>query len=925
MMDVPAALAFSRYATAALSARPDERAWLDAVVDAPFDWIPATRAIDAAAGSGDAATLATALRTLRRRVVIQTLVRDLTGRADLAEVCGSVTRLAEIAIGASVALHHGVLAAAHGEPRGSDGRVQRLIVIGMGKLGGHELNVSSDIDLVFVYPEEGETDGARPLSNREFFDRLGRRLIGSINDVTADGFVFRVDMRLRPYGDSGPLTVGFPALEQYLITQGRSWERYAWLKARALTGERHDELAELVTPFVYRKYLDFDAYDGLRDIHRQIREQERRRDYAPNIKLGPGGIREIEFIAQALQLVRGGREPALRTRGTLPALQAIAGRGLLPEVAVAHLRDAYVYLRNLEHRLQYRDDRQTQTLPDSDTEREALAATTGSRDVAGFEAMLAGHRARVAEQFAAVFGDTPRPAPEPTAAGTAATGGPQVPDRTLLDAIWRGDLARDTATAALAEAGYHEPAALIGTLERVRASSRYLQLPALSQQRFDAIVPELLAVAAREPVPGTLPQTVFLRLLGLLEAVARRSAYLALVVEHPPVLPRLAQLMGASQWATDFLMRHPILLDELLDARVLLAEPDWEAWRAELARSLADHAGDAEGQMDALRHFQHVQTFRLLAQDIAGTMTVERLADHLSALADAVLAATLKATWALLAGADAPSPRFAIVGYGKLGGKELGYASDLDLVFVYDGDDEVGPERYTRLAQRIVTWLASTTGAGQLYDADLRLRPDGAAGLIVSSLASFRKYQRTQAWTWEHQALTRARFVAGDLAIGRAFEDEREAILRLPRDPDKLRAEVVAMRVRLHEGHANPGERFDLKHDPGGMVDVEFAVQYLVLAHAHRHAALTRNAGNIALLHLAGQLDLVRAPLAAAAADAYRDFRRLQHQIRLTGAAHARVDALPQVARRAAVDALWSAVFGAPWLPARTPSAAARR
>ena len=921
-MNIPAALAFSRYATAALAAHPDERAWLDSAVEAPFDWIPAARAVDAAVANGDAALLATCLRALRRRLMVHTLVRDLTGRADLVEVCGNVTRLAEVAATAASALHHAALAAVHGEPRAASGQRQRLIVIGMGKLGGGELNVSSDIDLIFVYPEDGETDGGRALSNREFFDRLGRRLIGAINDVTADGYVFRVDMRLRPYGDSGPLTVPFSALEQYLITQGRSWERYAWLKARPLTGERHDELAELVTPFVFRKYLDFDAYDGLRDIHRQIREQGRRRDYAPNIKLGPGGIREIEFIVQALQIVRGGREPALRTRGTLPALQAIVARGLLPESAGARLRAAYVFLRNLEHRLQYRDDRQTQTLPEAAGEREALAVAMGHGTIADFDAALAAHRAAVADQFAAVFGGDEGEGSDIAPGAPVSAQGPATPDVAALAALWRGDLATDTAVAALAAAGYHEPGELLGTLQRVHASTRYLQLPALSQKRFDAIVPQLLRVAAGEPVPGTLPQTVFLRLLGLLEAVSRRSAYLALVVEHPPVLPRLAQLMGASQWATDFLMQHPILLDELLDARVLLAKPDWEIWRAELARSLADHAGDAEGQMDALRHFQHVQSFRLLAQDIAGTMTVERLADHLSALADVVLAATLAATWALLRGADAAPPRFAIVGYGKLGGKELGYASDLDLVFIYDSDDDSGPERYARLAQRIVTWLTSTTGAGHLYDTDLRLRPDGAAGLMVSSLPSFRKYQRTQAWTWEHQALTRARFVAGDAEIGRAFEQERESILRLPRDLERLRADVIEMRLRMREGHGNPGERFDLKHDPGGMVDVEFAVQFLVLAHAHAHGALTRNLGNIALLRIAGDLGLIAAPVAAAAADAYREYRRLQHQIRLTGAAHARVDPGPQAAHRAAVEALWLSVFGAPWSTERTPPAA---
>ena len=914
-MDLHAALAYSRYAATALAANPGDREWLDAAVDAPLRWEEFAAAFDAAVAGGDGAHLGATLRRARRRIMLHTLARDLTGRADLAEVCGNVTRLAELAVGAADALHHAALAAVHGQPRNAAGAVQRLVVIGMGKLGGGELNVSSDIDLVFVYPDEGGTDGPRPLSNREFFDRLGRRLIASVNDVTADGYVFRVDMRLRPYGESGPLTIPFSALEQYLITQGRSWERYAWLKARPLTGVAHDELAELVLPFVYRKYLDFDAYDGLRDIHRQIREQGRRRDYAANIKLGRGGIREIEFIVQALQIVRGGREPSLRTRGTQAALAAIAGRGLLPDTAVATLRTAYRFLRDVEHRLQYRDDRQTQTLPDDATERALLATTMRCADPAEFEALLARHRDGVAEHFAAVFGGDER-APGTVDSGAAAPAAhPALPDVAAMHAVWRGDVAADTAMTTLAAAGYHEPPELLATLERVRASARYLQLPALSQKRFDAIVPQLLAVAAGEKVPGTLPQTVFLRLLGLLEAVSRRSAYLALIVEHPPVLPRLAQLMGASQWATDFLLRHPILLDELLDARVLLAEPDWAAWRAELARSLDDHAGDAEGQMDALRHFQHVHAFRLLAQDIAGTMTVERLADHLSALADVVLAATLRATWAQLCGAEAPPPRFAIVGYGKLGGKELGYASDLDLVFVYDGDDDVGPERYARLAQRIVTWLTATTGAGHLYDTDLRLRPDGAAGLMVSSLESFRKYQRTQAWTWEHQALTRARFVAGDAAIGSAFEAEREAILRLPRDPGRLRAEVLEMRQRMRDGHVNPGTRFDVKHDPGGMVDVEFVVQYIVLAHAHAHPELTRNLGNIALLGIAGRLGLLAPSLAAAAADAYREFRRVQHQTRLAGAAHARVDPAPQEARRAAVDALWTAVFG-PHLPA---------
>jgi glutamate-ammonia-ligase adenylyltransferase len=910
-MNLAADVAFSRYATRALAAHPATAEVVAATIDAPYAWSPARERLAAAVAAGNADDLAVVLRELRREVMLHTIARDLTGRGDLAEVVGNATTLAELALDAAVSLHHARLAADHGEPRDPQGAAERLVVIGMGKLGGGELNVSSDVDLVFTYPREGDTDGARPLANREFFDRLGRRTIAALHDVTRDGFVFRVDMRLRPYGDSGPLTVPYSALEQYLITQGRTWERYAWLKARALTGAHHDELMDLVLPFVFRKYLDFDAYEGLRDVHRQIREQGRRRDYAPNVKLGPGGIREVEFIVQALQLVRGGREPELRARGTLPALAAIAARGLLPEAAIAALREAYVFLRNVEHRLQYRDDQQTQTLPADAVEREALARAMGYADASRFEAALAAHRSEVETQFEAVFGDTRRR--DTVAAGDRAPSAPTEMGAHEFAALWREEASPEVARSTLERAGFGDPPALLGMLARVRESRRYLQLPALSRQRFDTLVPQLLATAAGERVAGTDPQTVFQRLLGLLEAVSRRSAYLALVIEHPPLVPRLAQLMGSSAWAADYLTRHPILLDELLDARVLLAEPDWGAWRAELGRLLAHDADDPEAQMDALRHFQHAQAFRLLAQDLAGMLTVERLADHLSALADTILAATLTEVWAHMQGRAAPPPRFAIIGYGKLGGKELGYASDLDLVFVYDDPDEAAAQRYTRLAQRINTWLSSNTGAGQLYETDLRLRPDGAAGLIVSSVGAFRRYQRENAWLWEHQALTRARFVAGDAAIGAAFEAEREAILRLPRDPASLRTDVVEMRRRMFAGHPNPTALFDLKHDPGGMVDVEFAVQYLVLAHAHAHPELTRNFGNIALLRMAGELGLLPAATAAAAADAYREYRRAQHQIRLTGATQARVDPEGETGHRAAVTALWEAVFGTPW------------
>lgn len=901
-MDLSSALAFSRYAQRALAHAPELAARLPDLLAAPFAWDAADNRVPT---DLDAAGLGSWLRGLRRRVFLQTMLRDLTGAADLREVCGAMTTLADVAIGAAVARHTADLADAHGTPHGlHSGEPQSLIVVGMGKLGGGELNVSSDIDLVFVYPEEGETDGPRPLANREFFDRLGRRVIGTLNDVTADGYVFRVDMRLRPYGASGPLTTSFVGLEQYLVTQGRAWERYAWLKARAVTGDRHGDLAALVHPFVYRKYLDFDAYEGLRHIHRQIRDQGARRAYSDNVKLGDGGIREIEFIAQAIQIVRGGREPDLRVRGTLPALAAIEARGLLPPTSCAALRDAYFFLRNVEHRLQYRDDEQTHELPAAGPER-ALLAQSLDVDEAAFAQRLARERGLVSVTFAQTLGDDGRTSDAADA---------------LYVTLWDDPVPVPDAQERLRAAGFGDPDALAVALARVRGSSRYQQLPAASRQRFDTLVPQLLAVSAAHPgLSGA--QVVFERLLALLESIARRSAYLALVIEHPPLLPRIANLMGASGWAAEYLMRHPLLLDELLDARVLLAEPDWGAWRAELARLMSAHPDDAEHQMDVLRHFQHAQSFRLLVQDLEGRLTVERLADHLSALADIVLDAAITHCWRHMTGGTAGESHFAIIGYGKLGGKELGYASDIDLVFLFDHAEDdpdayAKETRYTRFGQRLNTWLTSNTAAGQLYDTDLRLRPDGAKGLLVSSLASFRKYQREHAWRWEHQALTRARFVAGDPVVGAAFEAERDAILRLPRETAPLREDVLAMRRKIHAGHHNATALFDLKHDDGGMVDIEFTVQYLVLAHAHAHPILTRNAGNIALLGFAGELGLVPAALALEVADAYREYRRLQHKVRLTGAAHARVDPLPQAARRAAVAALWLEVFGAPWAAA---------
>jgi glutamate-ammonia-ligase adenylyltransferase len=877
---------YSRWLAGRLAAQPDLAADLAAGLARPWsrtemdDWL-------AAQAADDEAALGRALRRLRQRLLARLIARDLAGMADLAEVTRSMTEFAELAVQAGLDFLHRDLAGVHGEPLDGRGSPQRLIVVGMGKLGGGELNVSSDIDLIFVYPEDGETSGPRRLGNHEFFVRLGKRLINLLNEATADGFVFRVDMRLRPYGDSGPLVSSFAMLEQYFYTQAREWERYAWIKGRAISGERVAELEQLRRPFVFRKYLDFGAFGAMRELHAQIRREVMRRDKADNIKLGPGGIREIEFIAQVFQLIRGGKLSSLQARPTRAVLHQLAAYNLIPEETAAVLEEAYVFLRNLEHRLQYLDDAQTQTLPHDLEARRRVAAAMGYADWEGFEAHLNSLRRKVSGQFEQVFG-----APQEDQSGHPLAG--------------LCDQSAEAAVPRLDELGYRDAAATLERLRALRSSSRYHALPAANKTALEGLLPPLIEVSARFPNPDE----TLARILDLLEAVSRRAPYLQLMQEYPQTLNQVARLASASPWAAQYLRQRPHLLDELLDPRALYAAPDWQLARRELAERLAGLAGDVEQQMDTLRHFKQAATFRLLAQDLADKLSIETLSDHLADLADLMVEATLGLVWASLSGRHREVPAFAVIAYGKLGGKELGYASDLDIVFLYDDDHPDAQEVYAKLAKRLNTWLSTLTPAGVLYETDLRLRPDGAAGLLVSTIAAFEDYQRRSAWTWEHQALTRARYCCGDRGVGARFEAIREAVLRQPRDPAKLRDEVLEMRRKMRDGHPNPSGRFDVKHDPGGLVDVEFAVQYLVLAHAHAHAALTANVGNIALLGRCAELGLLPAEVARPAADAYRELRRLQHAVKLRGDEYARVD-LAEVAEKArAVLRLWLAVFG---------------
>lgn len=865
----------SRYVQRLLDSDPALITWLEKNFASPCtdeevqQWFNAMQAPDEPA-------LSSALRKLRKQVMLKVLSRDLGGLASLQEVMTSMTALAELALQRAQQCAMQTLIEQYGTPIGADsGKPQVLLLIAMGKLGGGELNVSSDIDLIFVYPEEGETNGSRAISNSDFFNRLGRKIIALINEITADGFVFRVDMRLRPNGDSGALTLSFASLEEYLVVQGREWERYAWIKARVVSPvacPHTDELLKLTQPFIFRKYLDFGAIDSMRNLHAQIRHEVLRRDRLNNVKLGPGGIREVEFIAQVFQLIRGGQEARLRIRPTQQVLTLLAELGQLSSATATDLNAAYIFLRNLEHRLQYLDDQQTQTLPENEGDQAIIAHAMGYPSYTSLLAIFNQHRSVVSTHFEQIFSTHNT---LPAAASTT------------LDALWKEGTQAHELRTNLLTLGYADPQAVAERLLQIRNSVRYRQLPETSRLRLDKLLPIFITLSATT----NNADITLLRILKLLENISRRASYLAFLAEYPQVLPRLISIASASEWASDYLTQYPFLLDEILDPREIYRVPDWPALKQILALQLSDCKNDAERAMDVLRQFHHSQTFRLLAMDIQGLLLLEKLSDHLSDLANLILEQVLQLCWHNLAKKHQAHHHFAIIAYGKLGGRELGYASDLDLIFLYDDPHPDAGDIYARLAQRINTLLSSYTSAGRLYETDLRLRPNGASGLLVSSIQAYADYQLEHAWVWEHQALTRARYSAGDRTVGTQFEHIRKDLLCRPRDIKVLRHEVIVMRQKMHAGHPNNSGLFDVKHDSGGMVDIEFIAQFLVLAHAAIYPQLTANIGNIALLDMSLRLGLIDTKLAVVVQDIYRNLRRLQHKARLNSQDVCRVHA----------------------------------
>ena len=857
-----------------------------------------------------------ALRVLRQlvmeRLVVLDCEGDTTSQKILTVVTRAMTELAELALDVAVCEAQATLSTTYGIPMcdvqsGDSQQQAQLWIVGMGKLGGRELNVSSDIDLIYVYDQDGETtgraDGRGRISNHEYFTHQVKAIYSLIGETTEHGFVFRVDLALRPNGNSGPAAISLNALEEYFQAQGREWERFAWLKSRVvapkscLGNASTLPLRGAVLPFVFRRYLDYAVFDALRILHQQIREHAARRcaghpERANDVKMSRGGIREIEFTVQLLQVVRGGQFPELRTRRTVDALQRLARAGLMPYETADALTLAYEFLRQVEHRIQYLDDQQTHVLPTRDDDLNWIAQTLGYASCRPFLADLDAHRELVAGEFDKLLGG------KPDCKGCNKIGGPNAAPllADLLDNLsdrW--------------------PKQFRARLEMWRRNPKVLALRDDSRARLAQLV-QRTALWLGE---GSVSEEAALRIIDWIEPLLRRESYLALLLERPAVHARLLKLLGAAKWPARYLLQHPGVIDELASDEMMHERFNRESFSSELQLRLASlkrtGEDDEEACLNLLRRAHHAEVFRTLAMDVDGVLTVEQVADDLSALAEAMLDITTRWCWERLKNRHREIPQFAIIAYGKLGGKELGYGSDLDIVFVYEDDHEQAPEVYAALVRKLINWLTIKTAEGDLFEIDTALRPNGNSGLLVASFESYARYQQQRgsntAWTWEHQAITRARFVLGDPGLRQRFDQVREAVITAPRDAALLRTEIVAMRDKVRTAHPVKGEKFDVKHSRGGMVDAEFAVQYLVLAESSSHPEMVDNVGNIALLQRAEGSGLLPQGIGQKAAVAYRELRRVQHRARLN---EEPTQVVPPAleAERAAINALWALVFG---------------
>lgn len=826
----------------------------------------------------DEAALHRELRCFRNEQMVRIIWRDLARAAALDETLEDLSALADACVAQALSLLYGWLTEKQGTPRNAAGEAQQLVVLGMGKLGARELNLSSDIDLIFAYPEPGETDGVRPTSNEQFFIRLCQQLVKALNSQTADGFVFRVDARLRPFGDAGALALSFDAMETYYQSHAREWERYAMIKARVVAGDRAAgrEIMAMLQPFIYRRYLDFGAIESIRDMKRLISRELKRKGMADNVKLGPGGIREIEFIGQAFQLIRGGREPELQIRPILPVLQVLGDKQQLSAEEVTELTEAYRFLRLVENRIQAWQDRQTHLLPEGDSGRLRIARAMGFGDPEQFLELLAQHRARVQGHFDNVFALSE-----------------EVTTESPLQAVWCRELDDERAIGVLTDSGYGDGAAVLSRLDSFHQGHACRSLGSRGRHRMEQLMPVLLEAVGQAPSPDVTLE----RILRIVESIARRTSYLALLVENPTALTQLVKLAGISPWIAQEVARHPLLLDEMLDPRRLYTPLKRERLERELETTLAAvDPDDQEQQMERMRQFTQSNMLRVAAADLTGVIPLMVVSDYLTEIAETVTCKVMEQAWQIMvarhgrpSNASGDGNGFAVIGYGKLGGIELGYGSDLDMVFLHgnanpnlmtDGERPIANDLfYARMGQRMIHLYTTRTPAGTLYEVDMRLRPNGNSGMLVSSLEAFEQYQQNAAWTWEHQALLRARPVAGDPAVIGEFQRIRREVLSRERDPEKLQQDVREMREKMRGSLDKSNERqFDIKQGVGGIADIEFMVQYSVLRWANKHPDLLDWTDNIRLLESLARHRLFEGEVAEQLAENYRALRAVYHR-----------------------------------------------
>ena len=822
------------------------------------------------------------LRLFRHRELVRIVWRDLAGWSDCAETLRELSALADACIRAAFVRSSQEMQGRYGVPRDSEGQESNFVVVAMGKLGGGELNFSSDIDVVFLYSEPGETDGERQQSNEEYFRRLAQHFIKLMDDKTADGFVYRVDARLRPFGDSGPLAVSVGAFEDYLQQHGRDWERYAWVKARVVNTwiGTHDFYANILRPFVYRRYLDFGVFSSLREMKSMIEQEGRAAANRENIKLGPGGIREIEFIVQTLQLVRGGTDRALRQRSLMPALEQLGREQLMPEATVKELAGAYEFLRDVENRLQMIADKQTHELPEGEENRARLVYANGFDSWDELYAALNQQRAYVQADFDEILRHE-RGESKGQAAG--------------------GHSGETAELEQLAEANFENSAEILQRLNTLRSGQQYQRMDELGRQRLDRLLPAVLLAC----VHAGNPLLALDGTLRVVESIGRRSAYIALLNENNAALERLVRLCGSSDFLASQVSAHPLLLDELLDQRIFLNAPTRDDLVEDLRHRMEGvNPDDNEQHFEALRNFQQAAVFRVAVADLSGTLPLMKVSDRLTEIGELVLAEAQEMSMRELVTRHG-EPRcvvdgkqreagFAIAGYGKLGGLELGYGSDLDIVFMHDSEGESQETDgansldnavfFGRLARRITHVLTMPTFTGSLYEIDTRLRPSGKSGLLVTSLTAMDTYQKSEAWTWEHQALLRARAVTGSQVVCEGFEALRIRALLEYVNRETLRDEVIKMRARMRqELNKGDNEQFDIKQGEGGVIDIEFLVQYLVLLHAPAHEGLLRYPDNIRQLDALRDAGILSGADTGALADAYRAYRVRMHLLSLAG------------------------------------------